>query len=111
MLFFRSEELFREWCAADNHPMRPLVTMDQLWRLATTWYSTRLEENSRRPQPDEICFIFAGLGLRGDFWDSQSILSANKFAAGAKRRTPLLFSGKAGAQMSARYSSLRARSS
>jgi len=41
MLFFRSEERVREWCAAHGYPMRPLVTMDQLWTLATTWYSTR----------------------------------------------------------------------
>ena len=43
--------------------MRPLVRIDQLWTLATTWYSTRLQENSRRPQPDEMRAIFAGLGL------------------------------------------------
>ena len=72
MVFFRSEEGVREWCAAHDYPMRPLVTMDQLWTLATTWYSTRLEENSRRPQPDEMRSIFAGLGLDGDFWDPQS---------------------------------------
>ena len=53
-------------------PMRPLVTMDQLWTLATTWYSTPLQENSRRPQPDEMRSIFARLGLGGDFWDPQS---------------------------------------
>jgi hypothetical protein len=52
--------------------MRPLVTMDQLWTLATTWYSTRLQENSRRPQPDEMRSIFVRLGLGGDFWDLQS---------------------------------------
>jgi len=46
--------------------------MDQLWTLATTWYSTRLQENSRRPQLDEMRSIFAGLGLGGDFWDPQS---------------------------------------
>ena len=40
--------------------------------LATTWYSTRLQENSRRPQPDEMRSILAGLGLGGDFWDPQS---------------------------------------
>jgi hypothetical protein len=69
MLFFRSEELVREWCAAHDYPVRPLVTIDQLWRLATAWYSTRLQENSRRPQADEMREIFAGLGLAGDFWD------------------------------------------
>jgi hypothetical protein len=46
--------------------------MDQLWKLAATWYSTRLQEDSRRPQPDEMREIFAGLGLGGDFWDPGS---------------------------------------
>jgi hypothetical protein len=52
--------------------MRPLVRIDQLWTLATMWYSTRLQENSRRPQPDEMREIFAGLGLQDDFWDPRS---------------------------------------
>jgi hypothetical protein len=72
MLFFRSEERAREWCKAHAYPLRPLVSMHQLWRLATTWYATRLQENSRRPQPDEMRQIFAGLGLEGDFWDPRS---------------------------------------
>jgi hypothetical protein len=72
MLFFRSEVLVRQWCQALGHPLRPLVTIDQLWTLATTWYSTRLEESSRRPQPDEMRSIFAGIGLTGDFWDPKS---------------------------------------
>ena len=72
MLFFRSEERVREWCAGHGYPMRPLVNMDQLWTLATTWYSTRLEEISRRPQPDEMRSIFASLGFEGDFWDPRS---------------------------------------
>ncbi len=72
MLFFRSEELVHEWCATHGHPMRQLVRMDQLWSLSTLWYSTRLQENSRRPKPDEMREIFAGLGLEGDFWDPKS---------------------------------------
>jgi len=72
MLFFRSEELVRDWCAARDFPVRPLVTISQLWMLATTWYSTRLQEDSRRPQPDEMREIFAGLGLEGEFWDPRS---------------------------------------
>lgn len=72
MLFFRSEEQVRRWCEGHGYPKRPLVTMDQLWGLAVTWYSTRLQEDSRRPQPDEMREIFAGLGLTGDFWDPRS---------------------------------------
>ena len=72
MLFFRSEERVREWCSARGSPVRPLVTIDQLWGLSTKWYSTRLQENSRRPKPDEMREIFRSLGLGGDFWDPQS---------------------------------------
>lgn len=72
MLFFRSEESVRAWCAQRGYPLRPRVTIAQLWTLATTWYATRLQANSRRPQPDEMRQIFADLGLTGDFWDPKS---------------------------------------
>ncbi len=72
MLFFRSEERIQEWCFDRAVPVGPAVTMSQLWGLATTWYSTRLEDHSRRPQPDEMVTIFADLGLTGDFWDPGS---------------------------------------
>lgn len=69
MLFFRSEDMAREWCEAQGVATGPLVSMSQLWDLSTTWYSTRLEESSRRPKPDEMVEIFAGIGLSGEFWD------------------------------------------
>ena len=72
MLFFRSEERVQEWCTGHGYRMQPLVSIDQLWKLATTWYSTRMQEDSRRPQPDEMLEIFAGLGLVGNFWDPKS---------------------------------------
>ncbi len=72
MLFFRSEERAREWCEEGGYPLRPLVTINQLWKLATTWYATRLEVESRRPAPAEMAEIFAGLGLGGDFWDPRA---------------------------------------
>jgi len=69
MLFFRSEERVRAWCAAREAPLRPLVRMDQLWIMATTWYGTRLEPISRRPQANEMRGIFARIGLADEFWD------------------------------------------
>jgi hypothetical protein len=72
MLFFRSEELIDRWCAAAGHPRRPAVRIDQLWQMSVTWYATRLDAESRRPAPDEIRGIFAGIGLHGDFWDPQT---------------------------------------
>jgi hypothetical protein len=72
MLFFRSEERIAEWCRARALPQGPVVRMDQLWGLATTWYANRLEPDARRPKPDEMRGIFAGLGLHGDFWDPKA---------------------------------------
>ncbi len=72
MLFFRSEERVREWCRANGLPLRPLVSIETLWALASAWYSTRLQPTSRRPQPEEMREIFARIGLEGDFWDPQS---------------------------------------
>ena len=72
MLFFRSEELAREWCEAQGSELGPLVTIPQLWGLSLTWYSNRLQESSRRPQPAEMREIFAGLGLEGSFWDPRA---------------------------------------
>ena len=72
MLFFRSEERLDAWCRDRGKPRRPTVRIDQLWRMATTWYSTRLEPESRRPAPDEIRGIFERIGLVGDFWDPEA---------------------------------------
>ena len=72
MLFFRSEERLREWCAARGTTPGPAVSMEQLWGLAAQWYGTRLEPSARRPGPDEMRQIFAGLGLTGAFWDPQA---------------------------------------
>lgn len=69
MLFFRSEEQVDQWCTTRGLPRRPLVRLDQLWNLATSWYANRLSPEARRPAPDEMVRIFAGLGLTGDFWN------------------------------------------
>src|ERR1041384_1231672 len=46
--------------------------MDQLWTMATTWYASRLEEVSRRPQAAEMRGIFRAIGLDDPFWDPRS---------------------------------------
>jgi hypothetical protein len=72
MLFFRSEERLHEWCAARGTTPGPVVSIDQLWGLASQWYGTRLQPSARRPGPAEMREIFAGLGLTGAFWDPQA---------------------------------------
>jgi hypothetical protein len=72
MLFFRSEEHVERWCRARDLPVRPLISLEQLWRLAVTWYGNRLTVESRRPGPEEMASIFATIGLEDPFWDPQS---------------------------------------
>ena len=72
MLFFRSEEHVNRWCQSQGLPRRPIIDLDQLWQLSTTWYGNRLTVDSRRPGPDEMVSIFAIIGLEGPFWDPQA---------------------------------------
>ena len=72
MLFFRSEEHVNRWCAAHDVPRRPLISLEQLWYLSVTWYGNRLTVESRRPGPDEMVQIFAGIGLDDPFWDPKA---------------------------------------
>lgn len=69
MLFFRSEEEVAAWCQEHDLPLRPVLSMSQLWHLADTWYGNRLTVESRRPAADEMTGIFASVGLEGPFWD------------------------------------------
>jgi len=72
MLLFRSEESVNRWCRAQGLPVRPMIDLRQLWHLAVTWYGNRLTVDSRRPAPDEMVAIFAGIGLTGSFWDPKA---------------------------------------
>ena len=72
MLFFRSEEHVDQWCTANEVLKRPLISIDQLWQLAVTWYGNRLTIESRRPAPEEMVQIFSEIGLEGPFWDPKS---------------------------------------
>jgi hypothetical protein len=69
MLLFRAEENVASWCATHGIPMCPRIRLDQLWHLAVQWYANRLTKDSRRPGPDEMAGIFAGIRLEGPFWD------------------------------------------
>ena len=71
MVFFRSEESLRSWCQARGVTPGPTVSMAQLWALSEQWYATRLTPEARRPPPEEMRRIFAGIGLTGPFWDPE----------------------------------------
>ena len=50
-------------------PRGGLLTAEQLWDLARTWYSNRLEPSWRRRTAEEAQAVFERIGLTGPFWD------------------------------------------
>lgn len=68
MLAFRSEEHVDRWCASRRMPRGAVLTPEQQWRLADTWYADRLSADWRRRTPEEAEAVFAQIGLTGDFW-------------------------------------------
>ena len=68
MLLFRSEEHVERWCRDRGLAMGALLTLEQLWGLASTWFGERLEPGWRRRTAEEAEEVFASLGLTGEFW-------------------------------------------
>ena len=68
MLLFRSEEHVDEWVRGGADPSGALLTLEQLWGLASGWYRTKMKADWRRRTPEEAEALFTALGLTGDFW-------------------------------------------
>ena len=68
MLLFRSEEHVERWCRDRGDPKGGVLTLDQLWRLASIWYRNRLDSDWRRRTAEEAQEVFSSLGLTGEFW-------------------------------------------
>jgi hypothetical protein len=68
MLLFRSEEHVDRWCKDGGHAKGGLLSLEQLWGLASTWYSDRLQPGWKRRTAAEAEEVFTTLGLTGDFW-------------------------------------------
>ena len=69
MLLFRDEEHVDRWCGMRAQPRGGLLTAEQLWDLARTWYSNRLDPGWRRRTVEEAQAVFERIGLTGPFWD------------------------------------------
>ena len=68
MLLFRSEEHVDDWCKERRNPKGAVLSLEQLWGLASIWHRDRLQPGWRRRTADEAQDVFSSLGLTGDFW-------------------------------------------
>lgn len=69
MLLFRSEEHVEAWSQRRGIPRGAVLTLEQQWELARTWYAGRADPGWRRRTPAEAQAVFASIGLTGPFWD------------------------------------------
>jgi hypothetical protein len=69
MLLFRSEEHVGRWATERGLGAGGILSPDQGWRLARTWFEDRLAPGWRRRTPEEAQEVFRSIGLDGPFWD------------------------------------------
>jgi Alkylmercury lyase len=72
MLLFRSEEHIERWCQQWNQPRGEVISLQQQWRLAQSWYADRMQFDWRRKTTEEIKTLWTELGFTSPFWDLNS---------------------------------------
>lgn len=69
MLLFRSEEHVENWLRQWRLPRGEIISLEQCWRLAVTWYAPdRRQAEWRRKTVDEVEAVFSDLGFTSPFW-------------------------------------------
>jgi hypothetical protein len=68
LLLFRSEEHVDRWCAWRQIAKGAVVPLEQVWRLAGSWYADRLDPEWTPREPAAMQRLLSDAGLTGDFW-------------------------------------------
>lgn len=65
---FASEADVDPWCERHALPRGAVMTLDALWRFASDWYGSYLDEPWRKRTPEQVRALFDRHGLTGPFW-------------------------------------------
>jgi len=65
---FCSEACVEDWLDDTGNERGAVFDLATLWRLASEWYTGRLDTPYRRREPREAAEFFASVGLVGPFW-------------------------------------------
>jgi hypothetical protein len=65
---FCSTHCVDDWLERSGHERGYLMDLAMLWRLATHWYSGRLDHGYARREPSEASDYMRQVGLSGRFW-------------------------------------------
>jgi hypothetical protein len=65
---FCSEYCVQAWLASTGQAQGYIMDLATLWRLASDWYSGRLDSPYQRKDPQSAADYFRSVGLHGSFW-------------------------------------------
>ena len=65
---FCSEDCVQTWLARTGQTQGYVMDLGALWRLASGWYSGRLDSPYQRRDPQSAAEYFRSVGLHGPFW-------------------------------------------
>jgi hypothetical protein len=65
---FASEAEVDPWCGRHFMPRGHVMSLEALWRFASEWYGSYLDEPWRKRSAAEVRALFDAHGLAGDFW-------------------------------------------
>jgi len=65
---FCSEHCVQAWLASTGQAQGYIMDLATLWRLASDWYSGRLDSPYQRKDPQSAVGYFRSVGLHGPFW-------------------------------------------
>lgn len=65
---FCGERCIERWLADSGQSRGYVMDLATLWRLASDWYTGRLDRGYRRREPSEAAAYFRDVGLTGSFW-------------------------------------------
>jgi hypothetical protein len=57
------------WCDQWKQPRGAIISLEQQWKLARSWYADRLDMEWRRKTTEEIELLWKELGFTSSFWD------------------------------------------
>jgi hypothetical protein len=69
MLLVRSEEHRDRWCAFHELPHGDMMSLEQCWLLAHTWYADKLRPDWHRKMLEEVEGMLAAFGMTEPFWN------------------------------------------
>ena len=71
MTLFRSEEHVQRWLDRTGNARGAVISLEQTWRLARTWYADPRDRNWRPRSRDESQAVLSSVGLTDSFWELQ----------------------------------------